>query len=184
MAYRNGTYVAFHAQGTNIPIGSDIKYYNLLKAWTAKKDDDFTFVNSHDKTYAVRDSSRKITLQNRLKERLANSKNMVLIVTSTTKLDRDWVPFEIAYAVDKCQLPIIVVYPDYKWILKPGLLQDLWPKALQERIESNRVRAIHIPFNKTLVSDAINQFHLNNKPSNGIDFYSKQTYRNLGYYIP
>ena len=41
MAYRNGTYIAFHANGTNIPVESDIKYYNLIKAWTAKKDDDF-----------------------------------------------------------------------------------------------------------------------------------------------
>ena len=42
MAYRNGTYIAFHANGTNVPIDSDIKYYNLMKAWTAKKDDDFS----------------------------------------------------------------------------------------------------------------------------------------------
>ena len=42
MAYRNGTYVAFHAEGTNVPTDSDIKYYNLLKMWTAKKDDDFS----------------------------------------------------------------------------------------------------------------------------------------------
>ena len=31
MAYRNGTYVAFHAGGITDPTESDIKYYNLLK---------------------------------------------------------------------------------------------------------------------------------------------------------
>jgi hypothetical protein len=57
MAYRNGTYIAFHAAGTNKPGQSDIDYYNLLKAWTVKGDDDFTMINSHDKACAVRDSS-------------------------------------------------------------------------------------------------------------------------------
>jgi hypothetical protein len=40
MAYRNGTYVAFHANGTNIPGQSDIKYYQLMRAWSAHPDDD------------------------------------------------------------------------------------------------------------------------------------------------
>ena len=110
MAYRNGTYVAFHANGTNIPGKSDIDYYNLMKAWTAKTDDEFTMNNSHDKASAVRDSSRKATLRASLLERLKNSKNMVLIIGETTLLDDDWVPFEIEKAVDVYKIPIIVAY--------------------------------------------------------------------------
>ena len=90
MAYRNGTYVAFHANGTNIPGKSDIDYYNLMKAWSAKPDDDFTMNNSHDKAFAVRDLSKKETLRTSLLERLRNSKNMVLIIGETTLLDDDW----------------------------------------------------------------------------------------------
>lgn len=59
MAYRNGTYIAFHANGTTDPTASDIKFYNLMKAWTNKTDDDFSFINSHEKTASVRDSSKK-----------------------------------------------------------------------------------------------------------------------------
>ena len=103
MAYRNGTYIAFHADGTNVPTDSDIKYYNLLKAWTAKGDDDFTLINSHDKNSAVRDSSKKETLKARLRERLNNSKHLLLIIGKTTKNDTDWIPFEIKYAVDSCE---------------------------------------------------------------------------------
>lgn len=33
MAYRNGTYIAFHAEGKTDPTASDIKYYRMLKAW-------------------------------------------------------------------------------------------------------------------------------------------------------
>ena len=87
MAYRNGTYVAFHANGTNIPGKSDIDYYNLMRAWSAKPDDEFTLINSHEKVAAVRDSSTKETLRRSLHERLKNSKNMVLILGKTTKRD-------------------------------------------------------------------------------------------------
>src|SRR6266478_8245904 len=100
MAYRNGTYVAFHADGTNKPGESDIDYYNLMKAWAAKTDDEFTMINSHDKASAVRDNSLRTTLRNSLLERLRNSKNMVLVIGVTTRLDTDWVPFEIEKAVD------------------------------------------------------------------------------------
>lgn len=102
MAYRNGTYVAFHAGGTSDPTVSDIKYYNTMKMWDANKRIDFSLINSHEKTSAVRDSSTRDTLRRALVTRLNNSKNMVLILTMGTKNDTDWVPFEIAYAVDNC----------------------------------------------------------------------------------
>ncbi len=89
MAYRNGTYVAFHADGTSEPTESDMKYYNLLRAWHVRDDNDFQFVNSHDKTAAVRDSSSRDTLRRRLVERLNNSKNMILIIGKTTWQDTD-----------------------------------------------------------------------------------------------
>ena len=146
MAYRNGTYIAFHAEGTNIPTDSDMKYYNLLKAWTAKGDDDFTLINSHDKTHAVRDTSLKITLQNRLRERLRNSKHLLLIVGETTKNDKDWVPHEIEYAVDICDIPIIVAYTGVEYLVDPKKYSNLWPIALKERIENGKASCIHIPF--------------------------------------
>ncbi|HEU4791663.1 MAG TPA: TIR domain-containing protein [Flavobacterium sp.] len=180
MAYRNGTYIAFHADGTNVPTESDIKYYNLMKAWTAKTDDDFSMINSHDKTSAVRDSSLKTTLRNRLKERLNLSKHMVLIIGPTTKNDTDWVPFEIEYAIDNCGLPIIIAYAGYDYILNPKFLSDLWPKALKERIENGTVKAIHIPFKKEPLIDAISQFDLKNKPSTSLNYYTKEAYKEFG----
>ncbi len=71
----------------------------------------FIFVNSHDKSSAVGDSIKNTTLERVLKERLRNSKNMILIIGKTTKEDRDWVPLEISYAVDTCEIPIIAAYP-------------------------------------------------------------------------
>jgi len=182
MAYRNGTYVAFHANGTNIPGKSDIDYYNLMRAWTEKPDDEFTMNNSHDKASAVRDSSKKSTLMSSLLERLRNSKNMVLIIGETTLLDDDWVPFEIEKAVDSYKIPIIAAYTGYKTpIRNPTALKALWPSALASRINNGTASVIHIPFKKAALMDAISQFSHNNPPKgNGLGIYDDNTYKNFG----
>lgn len=181
MAYRNGTYVAFHANGTNVPIESDIKYYNLIKAWCGKDDDCFSIVNSHDKTAAVRDGSSKETLRASLKVRLNNSKNMVLIIGETTKFDLDWVPFEIEYAIDVCKIPIIVAYLDTNAISNPRLLANKWPAALKQRIENGTAQLIHIPFKKEPIHHATATFSHNNPPKGGaLGIYSLDSYKSWG----
>jgi hypothetical protein len=180
MAYRNGTYVAFRANGTDIPTDSDIKYYNLMKAWTVKSDDDFTMINSHDKASAVRDSSKKATLRASILERLRNSKNMVLIVGKTTRFDTDWVPFEISSAVDTYELPIIAAYKDFESIMAPAELRGWWPKELTDRIDSQQAKVIHIPFKKEPLSDAIDQFDIRNPPNGSLSYYGRDSYVRWG----
>ena len=181
MAYRNGTYVAFHADNNNIPGRTDIDYYNLMKAWEAKSDDEFTMVNSHDKAAAVRDTSKRETLRRSLKERLCNSKNMVLIIGETTRHDTDWVPFEIEQAVDTYVIPIIATYVVYdKPIRYPSALSQYWPQALKTRIENNTARVIHIPFKKPALHAAISQFSHNNLPGGSSTVYTDEAYKNFG----
>lgn len=180
MAYRNGTYVAFHANGTDIPTNSDIKYYNLMKGWTEKTDDDFTMANSHDKTSSVRDSSKKATLRASLQERLRNSKNMVLIIGDTTRFDTDWVPFEIEQALDNYKIPIIAAYTGYDFILAPNQLSSLWPAALASRISNNTARIIHVPFKKEPVKAAIGQFTHDALPSGPLTYYVRDAYVGWG----
>jgi hypothetical protein len=180
MAYRNGTYVAFHAQGTNLPGKSDMDYYNLMRAWSAHPDDDFTIVNSHDKSSSVRDSSKRATLRASLLERLRNSKNMVLIIGETTKLDTDWIPFEIEQAVESYKLPIIAAYTDYSPVLEPAKFRPLWPKALADRIDNKTSRVIHVPFKKAPIMDAIGQFSHAKLPNSPLSYYALETYRGWG----
>ncbi|MBB6713733.1 TIR domain-containing protein [Clostridium gasigenes] len=86
MSYRNGVYVAFNGCGTAVPTKSDIAHYDMLKVWKANDDIDFTFVDSHEKTKSVRDTSdREKTLYPRLQERFRSSKVLFLIVTENTK---------------------------------------------------------------------------------------------------
>jgi hypothetical protein len=180
MAYRNGTYIAFHAAGTSDPTASDIKYFNIMKAWHHNDGVDFKFINSHEKVSAVRDSSTRDTLKRSLQVRLNNSKNMVLIVGDTTRLDIDWVPFEISYAVDKCSMPIIVAYTGYNSIMAPHELSGLWPPALEARINNGAVKAIHVPFNRRAIDDAISQFNIGNLPKTSLNYYTAEAHRSFG----
>lgn len=180
MTYRNGTYIAFHAEGKTDPTASDIRYYRMLKAWHENDDIEFKFTNSHDKVSAVRNSSSAQTIKRSLREGLDNSKNMILIIGDTTKNDTDFVPYEIEYAVDTCGIPIICVYTGYSSILNPSSHRTEWPPALTKRIDSKTVHAIHIPFKQKVIDTAIRQFNLGNLPSGPLSYYSKAGQESLG----
>ena len=153
-----------------------------MRAWAAKPDDEFTMNNGHDKASAVRDSSKKATLQASLLERLRNSKNMVLIICETTRTDDDWVPFEIEKAVDTYKIPIIAAYTGYATpIRNPSALKALWPNALASRIGNGTASVIHIPFKKAALMDAIGQFAHNSLPNGGgLGSYSDDAYKSFG----
>jgi hypothetical protein len=146
---------------------TDIKYYNLLKAWHANEALQFSFIDSHQETGAIRDSSLRATVERSLKERLRNSRKMVLIIGKTTREDTDWVPLEIRYAVDSCQIPIIAAYPGYQFINKLDLLAELWPAALRRRVSDGSAHVIHVPFSREPMHDVISQFDCNRPPNGG-----------------
>ena len=90
----------------------DFVYYNLLRAWKAS-DSTFPFNDSHNKNYNVRDGSDwEKTLKPRLHDRLSNSKNIILFLSSVTKNSRA-LREEINYGIGTKGLPVIVVYPEY-----------------------------------------------------------------------
>jgi len=180
MSYRNGTYIAFHAEGKTDPTASDIKYYRMLKAWHDNDDIEFKFVNSHDKVSAVRDTSSRETIMRSLRERLNNSKNMILIIGKTTKNDTDFVPYEIAYAIDTCKIPIIAAYTDYASILNPRSHRHEWPTALATRIDNGSARIIHIPFKQRVIDAAIGQFTYATPPKDSLVYYTKEGQQSLG----
>ncbi|MAW80825.1 MAG: hypothetical protein CMI63_11345 [Parvularcula sp.] len=183
MAYRSGTYIAFDGLGEVEPTKSDFKYYATIRAWTEHKDIDFKFVNSHEKTAAVRDTSLKATLQARIRERLANSKNVVVILSDQTRKSGSMLSYEIEQAVDKNDLPLICAYTGYSSILNPSdaLLRMRWPLALEARIDNNTAKAIHIPFRKDPILDAISQFTVHTGALNiPLQFYNEATHRMWG----
>lgn len=179
MAYRNGTYVAFAADGNTDFTKSDIKYYNLLKGWNLMKSRTFRFINPHEKGPQLRGESQEDTIKRTLRERLNNSKRFILLVGDTTRHDDDFVPYEIKYAIDTCKLPVIVVYVNHKTRITgsvPQSLLNLLPKALKERIDNGTVKTIHIPFRERIINRAIEEFSHEKLPTYSLGFYKDSVY--------
>ena len=181
MTDRASTYVASYANPAKEPDVTDTHYLELLKAWGVRDDGNFIVTDGREKAEA-RDSVRLREFTERhLRMRLDNARNMVLVIGETTREDNEWIPLEIRYAVDDCQIPIIAAYPGHEVILDPTELAPLWPAALAKRIREGTARVIHIPFRPEALRDAIAQFGQAKRPQSGLSFYDIDTYRGWGY---
>lgn len=164
MPYRNGTYCAFYVNEPFEPsnLGAlatrDFVYYSLVRMW--KHDDpSFPFINSHDKTYNVRDGSDwEGTLRPRLRERLRESKNILLFLSDVTKPSRA-LNEEMEYGIGYLGLPVIVAYPDMEPIGYDGSFKqkvfELWSALPAFRDNMHKVPTVHIPMKKDAVREAL-----------------------------
>ena len=178
---RTGTYVAFDGLGKENPCESDFRYYATLQAWNSNNNIAFTFVNSHEKASAVRDTSKLETLKASIQQRLRGSKNMLVILSSDTRRSGSLLSYEIEMAVDYYKIPLIITYVDYSVIASPYDLCTRWPFVLSDRIGKSGTAGIHIPFIKDIVLMAINQFSASNLPNgNGDSYYIEEVYRSHG----
>ena len=187
MAYRNGNYSAFYVDEpfaeSNLGANSteDFVYYNLLRAWKGA-DSSFPFIDSHNKTYNVRDGSDwEKTLKPRIRDRLNSSKNIVLFLSSITRNSRA-IREEVDYGINTNGLPVIVVYPEYseksdiincssKAIKQK--IKNLWDKLPIFRNSMGDVPTLHIPNRKSLIKKALedDDFMVNTKCDPKIYFY-------------
>lgn len=161
MAYRNKVYVAF--DGDN-----DMSYYNLLKAWNANENIDFTFYNAHSINTA-RDSSQETSIKNQLKIRLNNTKVLVLLVGEHTRYLYKFVRWELETAL-RMDIPIIAVnlnglrYMDINRC--PPIIQDKF--------------VVHIGFNRKVLKYAIENwpeyYHNHKNSQNGAMYYKDEIY--------
>ncbi len=168
MKNRTGNYVAFDGCGETDPTKSDMKYYAMFQAWADNNSHDFSFVNSHEKTSAVLDSSLSETLKSRINERLSLSKNMIIILSDKTRKSGSMLSYEIEKAVDLYKLPLIIVYAGYDVVLKPDELSSYWPTELKKRIENSTAKAIHIPLVQRMILSNIKSVDLDNMPASSL----------------
>jgi hypothetical protein len=98
MAYRNKTFVSFASE--------DIHFYRLMCAWRENAKFDFNFYDAHDINVA-RDSSQAETINRRLRERLINTKQVVMLIGDVTRR--------------KAANPDAFVYYEARTILRLGL---------------------------------------------------------------
>lgn len=184
MANRTGNYCAFYVaepfnqNNLRAYAAKDFCYYSLLKAWKAE-DSSFPFVDSHAKTYSVRDGSDwEQTLKPRLHARLNASTNVVLFLSSNTRYSRA-LKEEIDYAINTNGLPVIVVYPELKLTndihTQSGFttkITVLWDKLPMFRDNKYKVPVLHVPQDKALIKKALgdSDFRVSTKTEAG-DYY-------------
>lgn len=165
--YRNGNYVAFYVNEpfSECNLGAnathDFVYYNTLRMWKGN-DSSFPFIDSHNKNYNVRDNSDwEQTLKPRLHERLNNSKNIILFLSSITKSSKA-LDEEMNFGIANKGLPIIVIYPDYH---NNGDILDgngnlkieierLWNNLPSFKNNMDKIPTLHIPMNKDIITKA------------------------------
>jgi hypothetical protein len=167
MAYRNKLYVAFDGD-------EDMAYYNLLKAWRDNENIDFNFYDAHDINIA-RDSSLTESIKVQLRERMQNSKAILLLVGQKTKNIRGYIPWEIGYA-RYLKLPIVVANLNDKRRYD----SNLCPAAIE-----NGKGAVHISFEAKIIKHALNDypaFHNKDqaKVLEGVWHYPDSVYNDLG----
>lgn len=185
MPIRNGNYAAFYvaAPFDSSALGAhatpDFRYYNQLRMWKGA-DNTFPFVDSHDKTYQVRDDSNwESTLRPRLRERLRASKNIVFFLSDTTRASKALIE-ELDYGICTEELPVIVVYPEIKTLdsLRSGngfskAVTDLWEKVPVFKRSMGAVPTLHVPMLKGVIASALKNpdFMLATKKSPGKSYY-------------
>jgi hypothetical protein len=101
MAYRNKTFVSFASE--------DLNYYRLMCAWKQNEHIDFDFLDAHDINTA-RDPSTPETINRRLSERLANTKQVVMLIGDVTRAkagrSSSFIYHEVATII-RLDLPVI-----------------------------------------------------------------------------
>jgi len=166
MAYRNKTYVCFDAD-------TDMKWYQLMKAWKENDNIAFDFQNAHE-INSLRDGSNEDTIKRKLRERLQNTKVLVVLIGQNTKSLYKYVRWEIEYAVEK-DIPIVAVNLNDKRRMD----NNLCPPILREKL------AIHIPFEQKIMNYALNNWpssHTKHKSEEkaGAFYYPDSVYKDLG----
>ena len=138
MSYRNKTYVAFDAD-------TDIHYYRLMTAWKVNQNIDFNFHNAHELNN-LRSTSSDETIKRKLRERLNNTKIMIVLIGEKTQNLYKFVRWEMEVAINM-GIPIIGVNLNGE----TGLDNDRCPAIIRN------VAREFVPFNLNAIKNAMDR---------------------------
>jgi hypothetical protein len=166
MAYRNKTFVSFASENINS--------YRLMQAWSANQHIDFDFFDAHDLNTA-RDSSHRETIERRLTERLANTKQVVLLVGDVTRAKAgdgfSFIHHEVT-VIKKLKLPVIFANLNQSRTVESNRL----PTVLADQY------SISVSFQPAIIKYALDEFVSGYvfSADKGPHHYKPQVYTSLG----
>ena len=165
MSYRNKTYVIF--DGDN-----DLWAYAYMKGWKENENIDFNFYDAHD-IRPLTDRATEETIRERLRERMASAKQVIVLVGEQTKNLYKFVRWEIDLAMKK-DLPIVAVNLNGR----RGHDPDLCPPMLKEHY------AVHVAFKMKIIQYALDNFPdeygKRDKSDTRPRYYNDSVYTKLG----
>lgn len=168
MSYRNKTYVAFASE--------DIKYYWMMEAWRDNQHIDFNFYDAHD-LYKARDTSQPESIKARLRERIKNAKQVVLLGSKAgKKKGGDGVSF-LAYevgAILRLKLPVVVANLDGNRRVD----RDFIPQPLLDADHYT----LSVSFQPVIIKQALDDYaaHFAASSRTGPHYYFPEVYEDLG----
>jgi len=168
VSYRNKTYVAFASE--------DIKCYRLMEAWRDNDHIDFDFHDAHDLAAAL-DTSQPDTIRRRLRERLNNTKQVVLLGSAVCRSKAARASSFIHYEVEtvlQLDLPVVVANLDGDRTVD----QNFIPQAFLDKAHYT----VSVSFQPTIIKYALDNYAEEYAGSNktGPHQYPASVYANLG----
>jgi hypothetical protein len=125
---------------------TDIGIYRLMTAWKANSNIDFNFHDAHDLNN-LRQTASEEQIKRKLRERLNNTKQAILLVGDNTKNLYKFVRWEIEVAISM-DIPIIAVN-----LCKSNSATVRTPPILK-----NSAYFVSVPFDQSKIKHALDQF--------------------------
>lgn len=122
----------------------------MMTAWKKNQGIEFNFYDAHDINTAL-DTSQPETIRRRLSERLANTKQCVVLISDTTKpkaARSDTFLYYEVEAINRSELPVVFVNLNKSRRTQRAKL----PTTLTERY------SISIPFGQKIIMHALDEF--------------------------
>lgn len=172
MAYRNKTYVCFASE--------DIVQYRMMMAWRANEHIDFNFYDAHE-TAPVRVTSERETVRRRLRERLSNTKQAVLLLGDKTRAvagnSERFLHYELEVLL-KLGLPIVVANLNQSRTIQTSMLPHVLDSTYYTISTSFQPKIIQYALDEYV---PVFQSNLSSRtPKSGPHFYKPHVYEKLG----
>lgn len=163
MGYRNKTYVIF--DGDN-----DMWAYAYMKGWNKNEHIDFDFYDAHEINKLL-DGSSEDTVKRKLRERLANTKQAIVLIGDNTKNLHRYVRWELESCLN-LEIPIVAVNLNGKRTMDDAICPPI--------IKGQPV--VHVSFRAKIIKLALDNFCDNfTKYKNMTNLYYKDSvYSDLG----
>lgn len=163
MGYRNKTYIIFDGD-------KDMWAYSYMKGWNEKEHIDFNFHDAHELNKLLSTSTEE-TVKRKLRERLVNTKQAIVLIGESTKNLYRFVRWELETCLS-LGLPIVAVNLNNERQKDDNLCPPL----------INNKPVVHVAFRMKIIKHALDDFceNFSQHKDKANLYYPNSVYQSLG----